>query len=147
MPDLQPALRIPGARFSTPGYYGTSDYGTSPYGGEQFDATFVVSLRGSDCLSETRHRVSAEVVHERLGIPVAWRQWAEFKRWSVSTLVYGDAALAELRELWAARQLELLPDGSGGPIYNVLWTDTEFRAEQIRPGLYQLSFTLQEIPA
>lgn len=141
-----PAFQLTGTRFTPASAFGISEFGTSPFGGS---AQVVYEIPpyhlGSDDLTETYRRQMAEIVHERLGIPVSVRPWTKIKRWAVNFNSVDESELDELQTYFEARVFRFLPDSGVKAYYTVRWVDVEFRPSYIKPGKYSLSFEIEEV--
>ena len=131
---------------ATSGAYGTAPYGTAPYGGNLDPAVDLVTFHlGSDEIAESRHRIAADIVHYRLGLPVSVRPWTIGRRWHCNYNVTTEAVIDALQPFFNIRVFNLLQTGDPGSAIEVYWMDTVFRPIYLAPDAYSLSFTLGEV--
>ncbi|HOX27427.1 MAG TPA: hypothetical protein PLU44_16895 [Candidatus Krumholzibacteria bacterium] len=143
-----PAYQLQGNQYATNGALGTSALGTCPLGGSLYDPYEVpCQYLGSDDL-RTRDRVEiAGPQHERHGVVIGQRTWAEIGRWRVIHRGLESEQLTALKTYWSARIFNLLPDGNPtGSVIPVLWRTREWNPTRVRGGRYSLEYELEERP-
>ena len=101
---------------------------------------------GSDDLEKTYRMRAGEIVHSRHGVPVSVRPWTTFNRWRVNFNRITEAEIVVLRDYFEARTFDLLPSGAPESAIPVRWVDSEFAPEYVKPGIYALSFEIEEMP-
>lgn len=141
-----PAYMISGGRFSTTATFGTTAFGTTPFGGSGYIPDEIPTFNfGSDDLAASNRSVAAEIVQTRNGVPVSVRPFANRDRWAVTHNALTDEDLAVLQKYFKARTFELLPAGDRGNSTVVRWVGTDFRPVMRAPGLYSMSYEIEEM--
>ena len=101
---------------------------------------------GSDDLEKTYRKKAGEIVHFRMGVPVSVRTWTTIDRWRVNFAAITEAQVAMLQDYFEARTFDLLPTGAPESSIPVRWVDSEFAPKYVKPGIYALSFEIEEMP-
>jgi len=141
-----PAYMISGGRYGTTATFGTTAFGTTYFGGSGYVPDEVPTFNlGGDDLAESRRKVASEIVLQRNGIPVSVRPIATRRRWRVQHNALTAAQVELLQDYFEARTFELLPAGDRGNSVVVRWVETDFSPNQIKSGLFSLSYEIEEM--
>ncbi len=135
------------SRFDGSGAFGLDEFGSFPFGGGEWpvDQLPIMQL-GSDDLRESRREFVSEVAHERFGHTIAARVWTRARRWTVNFNAVSAETVEVLRIYFRVRLFYLLPDTADpSNRFEVRWSQTEFAPRYVAPGLYSLTFDLEEV--
>lgn len=148
VPVANYGFQLDGSRFAG-GDYG-DQYGDTPYGGSGYEIVPLPIVQdASDDPGNRRRKFVAEIQHRRAGKLIGSRRFSAAAgdgRWRFEFKGLELAVIQQFETFFDARTFRLVPNVDDETVYfDVHWVETEFYPVPRRGGVFDLSFTVEEV--